>query len=83
MSKINAFPFVSKKRLTGGQVIETEHQGMNLRDYFAAKAMQSFISTNTDATRTLQEAPDGSMIDIITEASYKIADAMLKERSKS
>jgi hypothetical protein len=49
--------------------------GMTLRDYFAAKAMQASIVG--------QGIPDfsGSRAGI-AEAAYKMADAMLAERSK-
>ena len=43
-------------------------EGMTLRDYFAAKAMQALVSTGeTDSP-------------IISQASYIVADAMLKVR---
>ena len=45
-----------------------ECEGMTLRDYFAAKAMQALI-----------EKHDESPVEISLEA-YEIADAMLKER---
>lgn len=54
----------------------TNSHGMNLRDYFAAKAMQSIVSSdrysgligvNNYELRTAADA-------------YKMADAMLKER---
>ena len=44
-------------------------QGMTLRDYFAAKAMQSVIARSDDSNR-----PG------IAEWSYAMADAMLKSR---
>ena len=44
------------------------HHGMTLRDYFAAKAMQTLIT-------------DYGPADAATEA-YEYADAMLKERAK-
>lgn len=47
--------------------------GMTLRDYFAAKAMQSFLMTWHS---------DASYKDI-AEGAYGIADAMLSERSKT
>lgn len=48
-----------------------EQQGMTLRDYFAAKAMQGLLaSTKTD---------DGAMI---ARDSYAMADAMLKAREQ-
>lgn len=58
-----------------------DSQGMTLRDYFAAKAMQGLISSprvpvpifNTD-----QNVTDT----MIAGLAYKFADAMLQERSK-
>ena len=47
--------------------------GMSLRDYFAAKAMQGYMS------RTLI---DGFDEDVIAEMSYKVADAMMKAREE-
>ena len=48
----------------------TSTEGMTLRDYFAAKAMQVFI-TNERSTMT-QDA----------KAAYEMADAMLKAREQ-
>lgn len=59
------------------------HDGMQLRDYFAAKAMQSCI---VDAWRNcpeLAEMPyDGKLADAIAEDAYTLADAMMKARLK-
>ena len=49
---------------------ETNSTGMSLRDYFAAKAMQGFISDPDLNIRT----------DQVADLSYAIADAMLKAR---
>lgn len=48
--------------------------GMTLRDYFAAKAMQGFI-TNHDTRRS-------DLIDVpqLAKSAYNVADAMLKAR---
>jgi hypothetical protein len=48
---------------------ENHHQGMSLRDYMAAKAMQALIDN------------DGLFSEIPTQA-YAIADAMMKEREE-
>ena len=45
---------------------------LTLRDYFAAKAIQGYLAC-PDAHGTTEE---------FTEAAYKQADAMLKERAK-
>lgn len=47
--------------------------GMSLRDYFAARAMQSLI---TDPAREDQSCEECARL------SYRMADAMLKERTK-
>jgi hypothetical protein len=56
---------------TGGPAFPTHlnlTQGMTLRDYFAAKAMQAIVSNgDVDPQK-------------ISQASYIIADAMLKAR---
>ena len=55
--KVNAFP------------LKYVSQGMELRDYFAARAMQSLIITDTD-----------SKMDQIAESAYMMADLMMEER---
>lgn len=73
MSKDNsgpAFPIHPGAALDGQRVDET--QGMTLRDYFAAKAMQGILCNS---------AKDFYPLDLVAE-SYVIADAMLKEREK-
>ena len=64
MSKINtggsAFP-------SHGSMGEVTQEGMTLRDYFAAKAMQGLM----DAAMPMPE---------IAQAAYQMADDMLKAR---
>ena len=50
-------------------------QGMTLRDYFAAKAMQSIVSVLHKGIRPAD-------IKTMCNDSYIIADAMLKARSE-
>ena len=64
----------------GGPAFPTEHtdasglyDGMTLRDYFAAKAMQGMIASYGYLR---------SEVDVIAESAYDCADAMLKERAK-
>ena len=63
---------------TGGPAFPTGtgvtpyNPGMTLRDYFAAKAMQAFI-THVD----YRTYPD----DLLANDAYEMADAMLKARS--
>lgn len=51
--------------------------GMLLRDYFAAKAMQALI------TAWKPVSPISGAEEYVSFESYKIADAMLQERNKS
>ena len=48
------------------------YSGMTLRDYFAAKAMQGMLADDSD----------GYVFKSCAEASYEMADAMLKARAK-
>lgn len=63
-------------RLTNG-TLEGNNEGMTLRDYFAAKAMQGLIASprgtpnGADATDTYY-----------AEMAYIMADAMLAERER-
>jgi len=68
-----AFPFQINFPNEAGKGI-MYHEGMTLRDYFAAKAMQGLI---TDQSIFL----DNNEFEIAHDA-YVLADAMLKERTK-
>jgi hypothetical protein len=62
---------------TGGPAFPTERnltQGMTLRDYFAAKAMQTFLQTINGVVGCNRYEYR------IAENAYEIADAMLKAR---
>lgn len=61
---------MNDKVKTGGQAFPFSDilQGMTLRDYFAAKAMQGLLASGWK----LDEG--------VAELSYMFADAMLKER---
>lgn len=61
MKKLHAFPVANEY---------SQQRGMTLRDYFAAKAMQSLIVD--------KEFP----LDNAASRAYEIADTMLKERNK-
>lgn len=52
------------------------NEGMELRDYFAAKAMQGILATDPED----QDHKDGLLA--IAIVSYKMADAMMKEREQ-
>jgi hypothetical protein len=60
------------------------NDGMTLRDYFAAKAMQATITNQVAVEEHIKEA-DEEEIDLgeyLAKTVYAIADAMLKERGK-
>ena len=59
--------------IQGKTIYENQHLGMDLRDYFAAKAMQSLITI----TPRVNGFPVSS---VVSERSYQIADEMLKKR---
>jgi len=71
MNKNNGGPAFPKQphRLTNG-MLEGNNEGMSLRDWFAAKAMQGMLQ------RTDEYA------ELIARASYRMADAMLKAREE-
>ena len=74
MSEINtggpAFPSGLIDPSTPEDAIQSLHNGMTLRDYFAAKALQALIaSPDIDAFQS-----------VYAKLSYNYADAMLKAR---
>jgi hypothetical protein len=62
------------------------NEGMDLRDYFAAKAMQAYISSEllmeVLAKRKFATEEEEDM-KVVAQFSYETADAMLKERTKN
>ena len=66
MNSEPAYPFTEMH--THG-VPFTQWKGMNLRDYFAAKAMQALIQHH--------------YFDVAAKKSYEVADAMLKVRNEN
>jgi hypothetical protein len=57
----------------------TNETGMTMRDYFAAKAMQSYIQHNSVM---LAIADETASVGKICKASYDWADAMMEARQK-
>jgi hypothetical protein len=64
---MKAFPVGNSERVW--------EEGMDLRDYFAAKAMQGMLSNQPTYSREI--TIDG---DTLAQSSYQIADAMMKAR---
>jgi hypothetical protein len=80
---MKAFPFEYKN---------PESSGMDLRDYFAAKAMPALISVEIEATKHFKDDRPWEWFDIdinqsslidLAKRSYDIADAMMKARNDS
>lgn len=55
----------------GAQTLGLDVTGMTLRDYFAAKAMQTYMISEIWNPDTYKDA---------ARLAYRVADAMLKER---
>ncbi len=62
MNDIPAFPINAR----------TTKEGMTLRDYFAAKAMQGYCSN--------QQHTSNCTVEITADGAYEVADAMMKAR---
>jgi len=77
---MKAFPINS----TDGENFYT-NTGMDLRDYFAAKAMPLITKAYTDSWIEDGDFEGYSEIEeiCIAEASYEMADAMMKAREKN
>jgi len=58
-----------------------DNHGMDLRDYFAAKAMQAII-TNDILLRQASEYHDAGSEESIAILAYEQADAMMEARKK-
>jgi hypothetical protein len=72
-----AFPVPSVCNANGDVQYGTD--GMSLRDYFAASAMQGMLSANSAATHGMNAE---NVDKIIAREAYLLADAMLAEREK-
>lgn len=63
------------------RLLDNEWCGMDLRDYFAAKAMQGMLASG-EADRILKES-DMDWPSAIAIDAYAMADAMLKARGQA
>ena len=74
---MKAFPHLSTNR-------DDIAPGMDLRDYFAAKAMQGMIS-NIELVKghiSFAESKKLEPKDVLASDSYQVADAMMKAREQ-
>lgn len=78
-----AFPTNPYTQVEDGKVVHQHlgDQGMTLRDYFAAKAMQSRMRIPVAELR-LDVPVHMTLADSIASVAYEMADAMLKARSQ-
>lgn len=58
---------------------EPNTAGMTLRDYFAAKAMQSYVSRDSWIPAELEKTKE-SYDQLLARYAYEMADAMLRAR---
>jgi hypothetical protein len=70
---MKAYPYMHKHPTSGQTTIS---EGMDLRDYFAAKAMQGLMH-NYHPCDFLEHK---GWLEDISMASYQMADAMMKQR---
>jgi len=76
----SAFPSPEIRAQDGTGICAAEY-GMTLRDYLAAKAMHAFAQgVNNLGGHSPQDIHKG--FEALAEFSYRVADAMLAERSK-
>lgn len=83
---------MSNKAKTGGEAFPRasgggygeNHDGMTLRDYFAAKVLPSLIVDGTalDSIRRASQECKVDGLELTAQMAYAYADAMLAERSK-
>ena len=71
-----AFP-TENARQTGPS--SWHEEGMTLRDYFAAKAMQSYVSRDSWIPAELEKTKE-SYDQLLARYAYEMADAMLRAR---
>jgi hypothetical protein len=67
-----------------GSMGEIAHEGMTLRDYFAARAMQGLLADFAGASAVIKASSSATdpMLQSIAQLAYAHADAMLAERAK-
>jgi hypothetical protein len=68
---------------TGGPAFPAHgYEGMTLRDYFAAKAMQAIVLDHVEQRYWGTEYGIDEMLTFTAERAYQQADAMLKAREE-
>lgn len=84
MSKPDGGPAFARTKNITGSVWDDGAEGMSLRDYFAAAALQGLLAQEANP-RALGYPPAGIEKDaaskLLATSAYDIADAMIAERS--
>ena len=76
---MKAFPSKNAPYYIGYEGASLHQAGMDLRDYFAAKAMQADISNYTNSH---QFGKDFWTTENVAKRAYNMADAMMKAREE-
>ena len=76
------------KAFPNQRFLNTSTNGMDLRDYFAAHAMQGYLSCkgwHPDFEQSFEQpyAESGKTSDVLSRVCYKMADAMIKQREET
>ena len=93
MSNTKAYPSkeidFSETIIQGKTIYGNQHSGMDLRDYFAAKAMQGIFENNEkwramcmDRINSTRDKSNDTQEDYVAQQCYGMADAMINEREK-
>ena len=79
-----AFPTITNVADESGHLRRVGTDGMNLRDYFAAKAMQASFNTvfNAAATANKNALEFSQIFENLAITAYSMAEAMLKARQE-
>ena len=73
-----AFPSGLIDPSTPEDAVQSLHNGMTLRDYFAAKALSGFFAAEPPTHSEMKESK--TIAEFFAFAAYEYADAMLKAR---
>jgi hypothetical protein len=76
---MKAFPTTNWKNMA--PLAAGYDEGMDLRDYFAAKAMNGIFDSKI-IMEICQMTGDKELPELVATMSYNMADAMMKEREK-
>jgi hypothetical protein len=81
MNNPQAFPRPHSVDDVDGDLSYPAHAGMTLRDYFAAKAMQTILTSQYEDGIYVGDS-DNDSEHVCANSAYMMADAMLKAREE-